>query len=90
MLIETFHRKLPSGRDVKFSIWKRQIKARDYYYAMVVGVDLDSYKDLHEQVIHYGVDVIGDDGQTVFYSDSTMLKEDLLIYYEIAPLKSEL
>lgn len=83
MLIEVFTHHSTNGENVKFSIWKRQIQGKIYFYARVVNVDSPDYKNLPEYAkeTYYGLNVTYGKLDRVFYSNYLSLKADLLSFY---------
>ena len=69
MIEETFFHTLKSGENAKFTLRSKVIKNQIYYYANVVGTDLDFYKNLTEteQKNYFGVEVSDGNQNTVYY-----------------------
>ncbi len=92
MHVETFNHTLPDGQPAKFSIWDTRINGVTYYYAKVVGTDLDLYVSLTPQAqeVAFGIEVSNGENATVYYRDPEKLKADLIANYGKEWLKSEL
>ena len=83
MPIEVFTHQLRNGEIIKFSIWKREITSKTYYFARAAYANSQNYKNLpkHEQENYYGANVIFGKQQTIFYNNAYDLKRDLVVFY---------
>lgn len=93
MIEETFFHMLISGENAKFTLRSKIINDRIYYYANVVGTDLNIYKNLSqkEQQECIGIEVTDGNYNTVYYNDKLKLKIDLIeLYGGVNSLKSEI
>lgn len=93
MLEETFFHSLINGENAKFTLRSKIINDRIYYYANVIGTDLNIYKNLSqkEQQESIGIEVSDGNYNTVYYSDKLKFKTDLIeLYGGVNSLKSEI
>jgi len=92
MIEETFFHTLKSGENAKFTLRSKIIKNQVFYFANVVGTDLDFYKNLSEfdQKKYLGVDVSDGNQNIVYYKDKNKLKQDIILFYGDKWLKSEI
>ena len=92
MHIEIFYHTLPDGQPAKFSIWDKKIEDSTYYFAKVVGTDIDSYKILsvQEREMFFGVHVTDGNQAIVYYRNHTRLKADIIDKYGAEWLHSEM
>lgn len=92
MVEETFYHELISGEKAKFTISSKIMNEQVYYFANVVGIDIDTYKNLteKEKQSFIGVEVSDGMGKTVFYKDKEALKTDIIDSYGTSWLVSEI
>lgn len=91
MYHKTIFHTLPSGKKAKFTIRDRFIDGEKYYYANVIGVELDVYQKLSEQEkeTFYGMEITNGRDKSINYKDPERLINDILHKYEEEWLETE-
>lgn len=75
-MVECFELTLPSGESVKFSIWKSAFKKETAYFAKVINLKKVNPKNNFGAIVRAGQ-------KTIYYTDPTKLKSDLIAFYAV-------
>jgi hypothetical protein len=92
MYQETLFHTLQDGTKAKFTIRDRLIGGELYYYANVINIELDVYKNLseNEQRSYYGMEITNGQQRSINYRDKDRLKNDILTKYGNEWLETEI
>lgn len=91
MYQETIFHTLHDGTKAKFTIQDRIIGKERFYFANIINVELDVYKNLSdfEKNTFYGMEITNGKQQSIFYKDKDRLKRDILTKYGHEWLETE-
>lgn len=91
MHYEIIFHTLPSGEKAKFTIQDRIIEGERFYYANVVNIELDVYKNLsdYEKKSFTGMEITNGEGESINYRNLDRLKDDIRSKYGLEWLTTE-
>jgi len=83
MIQDEFIHQIIDGTRIKFTIHRKLIDNKEYYYARLINIDLDVYSDLSEieQRSYYGMEMKQGTNHTIYASAPQRLKNDIINYY---------
>jgi hypothetical protein len=92
MYHKTIYHKLSDDTNAKFTIRDRAINGQRFYYANVINVELDIYKNLSplEQETFYGMEITNGRQQSINYLNAERLINDILTKYGNEWLETEI
>jgi hypothetical protein len=75
MYLETIYHTLADGENAKFTILSRVINKQIFYYAQIINMDLNIYKNKSpaEQEKFYGMEIFNGKGKSINHSDKEIL-----------------
>lgn len=91
MFHKTIFHTLSDGTEAKFTIRDRIIDGEKFFYANVIGIELDCYKDLpdYQKENYYGMEITNGRQQSINYRDCDRLINDILTKYGDEWLETE-
>ncbi len=91
MHIETLFHILPNGEKAKFTIRDRIIDGERFYYANIINIELDIYKNLTdlEKNNFYGMEITNGQGRAINYRNLDRFKNDIHSKYGTEWLETE-
>ncbi len=91
MYIKTVRHLFPYGLNAKITIRDRLIENERYFYANIINVELDEYKNLSEieKEAFYGIEITDGKQQSINYRDPDKLIQDVITLYGNSKLETE-
>ncbi len=91
MFRRTIYHTLSDGTNAKFTIRDRIIDGERFYYANIIGTDLDIYKNMPDvqKETYYGMEITNGRQQSINYRDADRLANDILTRYGDEWLETE-
>lgn len=91
MFRKTIFHTLSDGTKAKFTIRDRIIDGERFFYANVIGTELDIYKNMPEvqKETYYGMEITNGKHQSINYRDGERLEKDILTKYGDEWLETE-
>jgi hypothetical protein len=92
MYLKTIFHTLPDGTKAKFTIRDRIINDERYYYANVINIEIDEYKNLSDiqKETFYGMEITDGNQNSINYKNPERLINDILTKYGESYLKTEI
>jgi len=92
MIKKTFFHTLPDGTTGKFTILDRIINGELFYYAKVIDIESEYYRNLSKegQELFHGVELTNGKQQSINYRDAVRLEKDIINKYGNEYLKTEI
>jgi hypothetical protein len=83
MIQDEFIHTIEDGTRIKFTIHSKFVGGIEYYYAKLINIDLDVYRNLSEleQRSSYGIDMKQGTNSTIYSTDLERLKNDIINHY---------
>ena len=91
MIRKTIFHTLSDGTKAKFTIRDRIIDGERFFYANIIGTELDIYKNMPEvqREYYYGMEITNGKHQSINYRDGKRLENDILTKYGDEWLETE-
>jgi len=91
MFKKTIYHTLSDGTKAKFTIRDRIIDGERFFYANIIGTELDIYKNMPEiqKETYYGMEITNGRQQAINYRDVDRLEHDILTKYGDEWLETE-
>ena len=92
MIEDSFIHEFADGEKAKFTIMSKIINGVRFYYAHLINIELDVYKNLSppDKILYYGMQITNGSGRQIYYRDLARLKNDILTKYGNEWLETEI